>query len=105
MSKEASNKENTQHPIIMFDGDCNLCNGFIDFIIPEMRRISLPHFNLYGQEKARIVRTITAMRDLIDGQMLYQISYSFHIIRRLFSLEFAHLMVFPGYARYSILLL
>ena len=67
------------HPVVLFDGVCNLCNGAVQWIIrrdPE----SIFHFATLQSRDVRRLETIV----LIDGRREYRRSTAFlHILRRL----------------------
>jgi predicted DCC family thiol-disulfide oxidoreductase YuxK len=72
--------ENLQtHPVIFFDGVCNLCNGAVQWII---RRDPRGIFHFATLQSRRVGRLETIV--LIDGQREFRRSTAFlHILRRL----------------------
>jgi predicted DCC family thiol-disulfide oxidoreductase YuxK len=82
--------EDYDNPIILFDGVCNLCNAFVDFIILRnttgVYRFASLQSDL-GQEKIMNCRTMEAEMDsvvLIEGEKCYfKSSAALRIARRL----------------------
>jgi predicted DCC family thiol-disulfide oxidoreductase YuxK len=76
-------QESPTHPVILFDGVCNLCNGAVQWIIRH-DSAGIFHFaTLQSREGQRLESII-----LIDGQREYRRSRAFlHILRRLPRLE------------------
>lgn len=82
--------ESTNHPVILFDGVCNLCNTFVDFVIrrdPEgvYRFASLQ--SALGQEKTRNCQLMNTGADsviLVEHDQCYVRSTAvLRIIRKL----------------------
>lgn len=83
-------EQDYENPIILFDGVCNLCNGFVDFIILRdpmgIYRFASLQSEL-GQEKSSNCRTMESVMEsvvLIEGEKCYfKSSAALHIARRL----------------------
>lgn len=52
---DAPNLSTTAGPIVFFDGDCVLCNGFADFVLRRDRRRLLGLATLQGQTAASLL--------------------------------------------------
>jgi predicted DCC family thiol-disulfide oxidoreductase YuxK len=54
----------TEHPIILFDGVCNLCNSWVDFVI-KRDKAHIHHFaSLQGETAAKLVPDFAGEQNL-----------------------------------------
>lgn len=68
--------ELTDHPVLFFDGVCNLCNGFIDFLVRRDRKRQLRFAPLQGRAASFALPAHDAQADfdsviLVDGGLIY----------------------------------
>jgi predicted DCC family thiol-disulfide oxidoreductase YuxK len=105
-SRKLNLRENTSHAIILFDGVCNLCNFFIDFIIRKDRKGIFrftPLQSAMGHEKIMLfkinekstdsvilleedkyfVRSTAALRILLKLHFPWSLMYVFILIPRI----------------------
>jgi predicted DCC family thiol-disulfide oxidoreductase YuxK len=72
-------ENSTSHPVILFDGVCNLCNGAVQWIIRHDPG-GIFHFGTLQSRQVQRLESIV----LIDGRREYRRSRAFlHILRRL----------------------
>lgn len=59
----------THHPVVLFDGVCNLCNGTVDFIL---KRDKLKQFRFVAlqSESGEVIRKKLSVPDEIDSVVL-----------------------------------
>jgi predicted DCC family thiol-disulfide oxidoreductase YuxK len=57
-------------PILFFDGVCNLCNGFVDFLIRHDRARTLRYASLQGETAKRVLRPEQIER--LESVVLYE---------------------------------
>lgn len=101
-------EDDYDNPIILFDGICNLCNNFVDFIILRdtkgIYRFASLQYEI-GQEKLINCRMMEADLDsvvLIEGEKCYiKSSAALRIVRRLrFPWPLLYcFMIFPRFLR------
>ncbi len=67
-----------QHPIVLFDGQCNLCNGTVRFLVPRDPQANLRFAALQSETGQHLLRKFDLSTDaldtfiLIDGEHCYQ---------------------------------
>src|SRR4051812_47642128 len=77
--KSADLSDSSTHPVILFDGVCNLCNGAVQWIIRHDPQ-GIFHFATLQSRDTKRLETII----LLDGRREYRRSTAFlHILRRL----------------------
>jgi len=57
-------------PILFFDGVCNLCNGFIDWLVRRDKHARIKIASLQGETAQRVIPELSASLDtiiLVDG--------------------------------------
>ncbi|MCL2449268.1 MAG: thiol-disulfide oxidoreductase DCC family protein [Polyangiaceae bacterium] len=67
-------------PVVLFDGVCNLCNGWVNFVIDRDPRGTLRFASLQSEAGARLLESVGATRDplsldtivLVDGGRVYE---------------------------------
>ena len=68
----------SNRPVVLFDGQCNLCNGTVRFLIPRDPNANLRFAALQSQTGQRLLKTFNLTADaldtfiLIDGEHCYQ---------------------------------
>lgn len=67
----------TEHPIVLFDGECNLCNSSVQFIIKRDQQKQFRFASLQGKKGQQVLRQFHLPADsfnsflLLDGDTLY----------------------------------
>ena len=73
MERDPSEPTGGERPIIFFDGVCNLCNGFVRFVLRHERRPVHLFVTLQGETAARrLSSSLNASGDLQDSIFLYK---------------------------------
>ena len=61
-----------EQSIILFDGVCNLCNGFVQFAIKRNRKKTLYFSSLQSEFSQKILRESGMKSDYIDSLVFYK---------------------------------
>jgi len=106
--KEKKIKKMQQNPIVLFDGVCNLCNGFVQFAIKHDKRAKLKFASIQSDAAQNLLakhdRANQPLKTviLIEGDKLYEKSSAGLRILRHFGGAwqlFYILMIFPKFIR------
>ncbi|GJM35607.1 MAG: hypothetical protein DHS20C18_46080 [Saprospiraceae bacterium] len=62
----------TDHPILLFDGVCNLCNGFVQFVIQRDPEAIFRFAPLQSEVGMQILRKANIPTDELSTVVLYQ---------------------------------
>ena len=102
MDSAAFSEESTDRPVVLFDGVCNLCNAFIDFIIRRDAKGVFRFASLQsdiGREKTiRCQNRLVGMDSviLVEGDKCY--------IRSTAALRVIRMLHFPWYLGYVLII-
>ncbi len=72
MNTIASSKINDQSPILLFDGVCNLCNGFIQFIIKRDKEAVFRFASLQSSVGQTLLKDYHLPTDSVDTVVLIE---------------------------------
>ena len=67
-----------QHPVILFDGVCNLCCGSIQFIIKHDKKKLFRFASLQSNFAKQILQTVSQREKNIDSIVLFQNGQLYH---------------------------
>jgi predicted DCC family thiol-disulfide oxidoreductase YuxK len=87
-----------QQPVVLFDGVCNLCNGWVDFIIQHDRAAGIRFAPLQSSAADRLLKGTTVARHqrdtvvLVDGSGLWTESNA--VLRATRLLEFPYRLLY-----------
>ena len=76
------------HPIVFFDGVCNLCNGFIDFLVSHDRARALRYASLQGKTSRELLgidigRELSSVVLIENGKILRESDAVLRILSKL----------------------
>jgi predicted DCC family thiol-disulfide oxidoreductase YuxK len=87
-----------QQPVVLFDGVCNLCNGWVDFVIHHDQAVRIRFAPLQAPAAGRLLEGTTVRRDqrdtvvLVDGSGVWTESNAVLRVTRL--LEFPYRLLY-----------
>lgn len=61
-----------QHPVILFDGVCNLCNGFVQFVIGQDTALRFRFASLQSEAARQLLRDLPPLARGIDSVVLIE---------------------------------
>ena len=61
-----------QHPIVLFDGQCNLCSGTVRFLVPRDPRANLCFAALQSETGQRLLKKFDLSTDALDTFILIE---------------------------------
>ncbi len=62
--------EEQNHPILLFDGVCNLCNGFVQFIIKQDKQQKIKFTSLQSETAHQLLKQQTTYLQSLDTVVL-----------------------------------
>jgi predicted DCC family thiol-disulfide oxidoreductase YuxK len=95
-------RRSVPHAVVLFDGVCNLCNGFVQFVIPRDPDGYFRFAALSSEAAARVLSTTRREGPLVDSVVLVEDGNVY--VRSAAALRIARRLSFPWVLGYGLMI-
>jgi predicted DCC family thiol-disulfide oxidoreductase YuxK len=95
-------RRSAPHAVVLFDGVCNLCNGFVQFVIPRDPAGYFRFAALNSEAAARVLSTARHDGPIVDSMVLVEDGAAY--VRSAAALRIARRLGFPWVLAYGLMI-